>query len=189
MALLRDKRLQHLLYGAIPGLGLMWSLKAGLSPGLEIHFLGMTTLTLIFGWDLAICAGTIALAGLTLPGKESLQLMPVTGIWLVVVPALVTKGILVVVEWRLPRNLFVYLLLVAFFGGGVATATGGTGLVLTLIAADLHTVEKVIDEYWLLLPLIMFPEALLNGILMTGMLVYFPDWVRTFDARRYLDSP
>ena len=71
----------------------------------------------------------------------------------------------------------------------MATATGGTGLALTLIAADLHTVEKVIDEYWRLLPLIMLPEALLNSILMAGMLVYFPDWVRTFDGRRYLDSP
>lgn len=38
------------------------------------------------------------------------------------------------------------------------------------------------------LPLIMFPEGLLNGIIMTGMMVFHPDWIRTFDARHYIDE-
>ena len=36
--------------------------------------------------------------------------------------------------------------------------------------------------------LIMFPEGMLNGIIMTGLMVFYPDWIRTFDARKYIDE-
>lgn len=61
--LARERNIQHLLFGAAVVLMLMWTLRAGISPGLSIHFMGMTTLTLMFGWDLAICAGSAALIG------------------------------------------------------------------------------------------------------------------------------
>ena len=52
--LLANRVLQHMLFGATVLLTVMWSIRAGISPGLGIHFLGLTVLTLVFGWDLAI---------------------------------------------------------------------------------------------------------------------------------------
>lgn len=184
----RERGIQHLLFGAAVVLMLMWSLRAGLSPGLSIHFIGMTTLTLMFGWDLAICAGSAALIGLTLIGRESWPDLPLNGLCWVVIPSLVSLAVLRIVEAMLPRNFFVYLFLCAFLGGGLSAAAGGLSMGSLLWLADVYPWSKIYHEYVRYLPLIMFPEGLLNGIIMTGMMVFHPDWIRTFDARRYIDE-
>lgn len=187
-ALLAEPRLQHLFFGAVVLLALTWSFRAGLSEGLSIHFLGMTTLTLMFGWDLAVIAGCLAYFGLTLFGGESWNMLPVNMLAMAVIPASVSVLILRLVERTLPPNFFVYLILVAFFGGGVASVSGGLSLALVLGLDEVHTWTKIYHEYVRYLPLILFPEGLINGIIMTAMMVFHPDWIRTFDAKRYIDD-
>lgn len=186
--LLQERRLQHLLFGATVCLMLMWTMRAGLSPGLSIHFLGVTTLTLMFGWDLAILSGTLAMLGMTLIGQESWDTLSVNILCSVIVPALASLGVLRLVEARLPRNFFVYLFLCAFFGAGVATAVAGMVMALLLWVDGVYPWARIYLEYVRFLPLIMFPEGLLNGIIMTAMMVFHPDWIRTFDARLYIDE-
>ncbi|WP_151704071.1 energy-coupling factor ABC transporter permease [Nitrincola alkalilacustris] len=186
--LLRERGIQHLLFGSAMILVLMWSFRAGISPGLSIHFLGMTALTLMFGWDLAIVAGLLALAGLTLTGRESWELFSLNGLCMVVLPALISYGVLRLVERRLPKNFFIYMFLCAFLGAGVAIAGSGLSYALILWLDDVYPWSRIYQEYIILLPLIMLPEGLLNGIIMTGMMVFHPDWIRTFDARAYIDD-
>lgn len=181
-------RLQHLLLGATVALMFMWSMRAGISPGLSIHFLGVTALTLMFGWDLAILAASVALLGMTLLGKESWDGFSANGVCSILVPVLVSYLILRYVEWKLPKNFFVYLFLCAFLGAGVASASAGLSSAFLLWLNDVYTWAKIEHEYIRYLPLIMFPEGLLNGIVMTGMMVFLPDWVRTFDAKVYIDE-
>ena len=50
----RDEALQHSFYGAALVLALLWQMRAGLSPGLGIHILGITAVTLMTGWGLAV---------------------------------------------------------------------------------------------------------------------------------------
>lgn len=184
----RERGIQHLLFGAAVVMMALWTLRAGISPGLSIHFVGMTTLTLMFGWDLAIFAGSAALIGLTLIGREDWSAFPLNALCFVVIPALVSIGVLRLVEWRFPKNFFVYLFLCAFLGGGVAAMSGGMSMGTILWLADTYPWSKIYHEYVRYLPLIMFPEGLINGIIMTGMMVFHPDWIRTFDARHYIDE-
>ena len=186
--LAENRRLQHLLFGATAGLMLMWSMRAGISPGLSIHFLGITALTLMFGWDLAILSASLALLGMTLIGKESWDGFTANGICSIVVPVMVSYGILRYVEWKLPKNFFIYLFLCAFVGAGIASASAGLSSALLLWLDGVYSWAKIEHEYIRYLPLIMFPEGLMNGIVMTGMMVYLPDWVRTFDAKVYIDE-
>jgi len=186
--LAQEKRLQHLLFGATVVLMLMWTMRAGLSPGLSIHFLGMTTLTLMFGWDLAMLAGSLALLGMTLIGRESWDTLSINVLCSVIVPVLASIAVLRLVEAKLPRNFFVYLFLCAFFGAGIATAVAGMVMALLLWADGVYAWGKIYLEYVRFLPLIMFPEGLLNGIIMTAMMVFHPDWIRTFDAKKYIDD-
>lgn len=186
--LVRERGVQHLLLGSTVVLMFMWSLRAGLSAGLAIHFLGMTTMTLLFGWDLALCAGVVALAGTTLVGREFWPMFPVNSFCYVILPVAISHSVLRVVEWKLPKNFFIYLLLCAFIGGGIAAVAGGLAMAGLLGLAGIYPWSKIVDEYVTYLPLILFPEGLLNGIIMTGMMVYYPDWIRTFDPRRYLDG-
>src|SRR5690625_721480 len=46
----------------------LWILKTGIQPGLDVHFLGLTAVTLMLGWRLSIVVAPIVLLLLTLFG-------------------------------------------------------------------------------------------------------------------------
>lgn len=186
--IVENRGLQHLFLGATVVLLVMWSMRAGISPGLSIHFLGLTALTLILGWDLAILSATLVLLGMTLIGTESWQGFSINGLCLVAIPALLTHAIQRFVESRFPKNFFVYQFLCGFVGAGIVIAVSGLSMMAVLWLSGAYTWAKITAEYIQYLPLIMFPEGLMNGILMTGIMVFYPDWVRTFDAKVYIDD-
>lgn len=186
--LFSSRQLQHLFLGTTVALMVLWQMRAGISPGLGIHFLGVTVLTLMFGWDLAILSASVALLGSTLMGQESWNGFAVNGLCTIVIPVLVSYAVLRWVEAKFPPNFFVYLFLCAFLGAGIATLCGGLSMGFLLWISDVYSGARIHHEYIQYLPLIMFPEGLLNGIIMTGMMVFYPDWIRTFDAKKYIDE-
>ncbi|WP_027858850.1 energy-coupling factor ABC transporter permease [Marinobacterium jannaschii] len=186
--LFSNRALQHLFFGATVVLMLMWTMRAGISPGLAIHFLGVTALTLVFGWDLAILAATLALLGMALIGIESWDGLALNGVCSVLLPVLVTSLLLKQVEARLPKNFFIYLFICGFAGAGISAAVAGSSTVAVLWLEGVYDWARIHREYVMYLPLIMFPEGLLNGILLTGIMVFYPDWIRTFNAREYIDD-
>lgn len=183
-----NRVLQHMLFGATVLLLVLWSMRAGISPGLGIHFLGLTVMTLVFGWDLAVLASTVVLLGMVLIGKESWDSLFVQGVCYVLLPVATTYAIYWFVENRMAKNFFVFLFIGGFIGAGIATAVGGLATSAVLVLDGVYDFNKVYMEYIRYLPLIMFPEGLLNGIFLTGMMVFHPDWVRYFDAHRYIDE-
>ena len=58
----------HVFSGSIVGLLLLWTMRAEIQPGFVWHLSGMVTLTLMFGWSLALLAGSVALLGTVLFG-------------------------------------------------------------------------------------------------------------------------
>jgi uncharacterized membrane protein len=46
----------------------VWSMNAGITPGLSLRFLLVTALTLMHGWQLAVVGGALALAVLNVVG-------------------------------------------------------------------------------------------------------------------------
>ena len=51
-----------------------------------------------------------------------------------------------------------------------------------------HNMDRVWREYVPLFPLMFFPEAVLNGMLMSILVAMRPQWVSSFDDRHYLDG-
>ncbi|MAY43215.1 MULTISPECIES: energy-coupling factor ABC transporter permease [unclassified Neptuniibacter] len=186
--LLANRVLQHMLFGATVLLTVMWSIRAGISPGLGIHFLGLTVLTLVFGWDLAILSATVVLLGMALIGKESWDGLFINGVCSILLPVATTHLISKFVDKRLEKNFFVFLFVCGFFAAGISTAVAGLATSMVLVLDGVYSLEKVFLEYIRYLPLIMFPEGLMNGIFLTGMLVFHPDWVRSFEAKSYIDE-
>lgn len=186
--ILRERGIQHLLFGSAALLVLLWQLRAGVTDYLTIYFLGLTTLTLMFGWDLAVLVGSVVMLVMTLLGVESWQMLPVNLVCNVVIPAWVSITVLRVVEARLPKNFFVYMFLCAFAGAGLAVGVSGLSMALILWLDGIYSWTKIYHDYAQYLPLIMLPEGLINGIIMTGMMVFHPDWIRTFDAKIYIDD-
>lgn len=183
-----DRRLQHVYLGATVAVLLLWSLRAGLSSGLAIHLLGMTTLTLMWGWALALIAPALVGAGLLLAGIENGQTLGMLYLCAGVLPVATSWTVFRLADRHLPRHLFVYLFVSVFANAALASVAGSLLRALLLAAAGVYGWFRLSQEYLLLLPLVALPEALLNGFIMTLLVAFRPHWVVTFDDQRYLDK-
>ena len=179
---------QHVLFAAMVILLLIWGLKAGISPGLGFHHLGATIFTLMFGWAFAIISLSVVLA-ISLAAQDPDWLsFGVNGLFSIAVPVLVSHFILRFSEKRLPDNFFIYIFVVAFFGAGIAVACSRLSATLMLYLVTAYPDATLINESIRYLPLFMFPEAFVTGMLISVFVVYRPEWVATFDDERYING-
>lgn len=183
---LRDSESSHVLAGTSVGVLVLWTMDAGFAEGMNLHLLGATLLTLMFGWQFALIAMSIVLAGTTLTGAAGWGVFAVNALLLAVTPVAFSQIIYRLVDRHLPNHFFIYIFLPAFFGA--AAAMGAVGLLSAgvLGLSGVYTGEYIHYNFLRYLPLIMFPEAFITGMLVTLFVVYQPRWVRTFDDARYL---
>ena len=184
--LLNNKPGQHVYFGAMVMLLLLWGLKAGVSPGLGFHHLGAMLFTLMFGWPLAIFGlTTIMLASVLLQHNELIGL-GVNGCLSIAIPVFTSYAVLKLSQKYLPDNFFVYIFVVAFFGAGIAVAVSRLSSIVLLSLVNAYPETKLIEESLLYIPLFMFLEMFVTGMLISVFVVYKPDWVITFDDDRYI---
>jgi uncharacterized membrane protein len=178
-ALLARLERQRALGMAIVLLPMLWSMSPGLPGGVQLQLLGMTTVTLVFGWQLAIVSGVIAGLVMLVVGTWVAAAVPVNLVLTVVVPVAVTVLILAAANRLRRTNLFVYLLGVGFGGSILA-------LMASLLVGSWVT-DPGLDHAVVLL--LAFPEGFLNGALVSALTVFYPELVRTYDDVRYLGKP
>lgn len=177
---------QHVYFGAMVMLLLLWGIKAGISPGLGFHHLGATLFTLMFGWPLAIFGlATIMLASVLMQHNELIGL-GVNGCLSIIIPVFTSYLVLKLSQKYLPDNFFIYIFVVAFFGAGFAVAASRLSSIVLLSLVNAYPDTKLIEESLLYTPLFMFPEMFITGMLISIFVVYKPDWVMTFDDERYI---
>lgn len=184
--LLENQSGQHVYFGAMVMLLLLWGIKAGVSPGLGFHHLGATLFTLMFGWPLAIFGLTIIMFTTVFMQHNELISLGVNGCLSIVIPVLSSYAVLKLSQKYLTDNFFVYIFVVAFFGAGLAVAASRFSSILLLSLVNAYPETKLIEESLLYMPLFMFPEAFITGMLISIFVVYKPDWVVTFDDERYI---
>ncbi len=187
---LADSGQLNVWLGTLVLLILVWSMKAGVKPGLNMHLLGATMLTLMFGRELAVVGFSLVLAGVTLNngllGRAGWEAYALNAIVLAVFPPLVADAIRRAVDRWLPGNFFVYVFVTAFFGSALTVAAAGLLACGVLWAAGVYPLSVLTEDYLPYYFLLGFAEAWLNGALITLMVVYLPHWVGSFDDRRYL---
>lgn len=177
---------QHLCLGGAIVLVPLWTLRAGLHEGLEIHFLGLTSLTLLLGWRLALLAPCLTLLLLAYFGVIPLADIGWQALIGVALPV-ATSWLLFLGSWAwLPRHLFVYLFVAAFLGGALSISAKVIASALLMGVSGTYSWHTISADYLSIWPLLLFPEALLNGMTMTLLAVYRPHWVNTFFDREYL---
>ena len=159
----KDNALQHSFFGAAVVLGFVWQLRAGISPGLAIHIFGITVITLMLGWALAVLAGLLALVITVITGREPLIMFAANGLITVMVPAIVSHGIMLWERRRDFRNFFAYIFFCGFFGAGISVAAAGGVMCLMLWSSGVYTFDQLVHEYIRYLPLFMIPEGFVNG--------------------------
>ncbi|HEX8963789.1 MAG TPA: energy-coupling factor ABC transporter permease [Rhodocyclaceae bacterium] len=174
--------------GGIVTLMLMWSMKAGATPGLNLHLLGATAFTLMFGRQLAILGLSVVMAAVTYNGGAGWDAYALNVLITAVFPCVFADALLRIVERYLPPNFFVYVFVATFFGAAMAAVSTGLVSSLVLWIAGVYPAELLFGEYFPYYILLGFAEAWLNGAAITMMVVYYPSWVGSFDDRRYLND-
>ena len=189
LEVLSDSRRQHLLFGTVLGVFLLWLVRRDFDSGVSFHFIGMTVVTLLLDWPLALLGGLLAQIGLIAIGRQDLLALGVNGVLLVLLPVLITEGCALLVERAQPRNLFVYIFCCGFFPAALAALCclmAGLGL---LALDGRFAMPPWLDDFIGYLWLVTFPEAFINGTLVTALVVFCPDWLETFNRTRYLQAP
>ena len=189
LEVLSDSRRQHLLFGTVLGVFLLWLVRRDFDSGVSFHFIGMTAVTLLLDWPLALLGGLLAQIGLIAIGRQDLLALGVNGVLLVLLPVLITEGCALLVERAQPRNLFVYIFCCGFFPAALAALCcllAGLGL---LALDGRFAMPPWLDDFIGYLWLVSFPEAFINGTLVTALVVFCPDWLETFNRTRYLQAP
>ncbi|MBV7316595.1 energy-coupling factor ABC transporter permease [Shewanella sp. NIFS-20-20] len=164
----------------------LWLMDASIHPSLHLHFLGLTLCMLMFGWRLATVA-------LLLPSM-AFSLLVLEQPWQFFAYSLIAISLPLFVSYvvyhrcfhLLPHHVFVYI-----FCGGFLNAAVTLLVHLLLWAGFVYMTTEVSGEYlWdnylTIAPLLMFPEALLNGMLITLLVVYRPQWLYDYSDRIYL---
>ena len=184
--LVQKQESQHVFLGAIVMLLTIWGIKAGISPGLGFHHLGATLFTLMFGWPLGIVGLTLTMTASLLLQASDWASLGINGLLSIMIPIGVSYGILKLSQKWLPDNFFIYIFICAFFGAGIAIAVSRVSAIALLSIMHAYPDEQLIEESLQYIPLFMFPEAFVTGMLISIFVVYRPDWVATFDDERYI---
>jgi len=183
---LLDPRHLNALCGGIVVLTLAWHMRASAHPGLEMHLLGATLMTLVGGARLALIALTTVLVATTLNGDAAWTQLGTNAIVTVLVPVGTSAMVLRFVERHLPPNFFVYIFVGAFLGAGLSALLAGAAATALLLISGSYAFDTVTVEFAPYFLLLAFSEAWLTGILMTALVIYRPEYVSTFDDARYL---
>ena len=178
----------HLVAGGAVACLLLWLLNIRMIDGLVLHLLGVTTLTLVVGWSLALLAGSCALLALIVAADLSWGGFPLAWLFTVALPA-TTSWLLARALYR-PRlrNPFFYILGAGFAGGALVVLVDAVLALVLFKAVDLERWVEGALAFWPLIFLVMFSEGFINGMCIAALAVFHPDAVKTFDDRFYLDD-
>lgn len=182
----RDKAFQHFTFFVLFGLFLLWSAQASVKEGLNIHFLGLTCFTLVYGWRTAFVL-TIPVA-LAMVLTDNLAFENLANFLLLssLLPILTSYAIYYFSYRYLNRNIFIYIFVAGFFSGGATSSIHLISNTLFQLWQGDHQWQAIRDNYFIFLPLLAFPEGLLNGMGAAILSVYKPEWLRTFSDKHYL---
>ncbi len=166
-------------------LALMWQTDASVLDHLSIHFLALTSLVLVFGLRLSALLFVLVIALQWLMSDQSPEQLLWTLVcgWLVLA---LNYAVYLLCYQYLQRHLFVYLFVGAFLNSALALVV--FMLLQAWGQADYYSSEQLYQGYLIFIPLAALPEALLNGMAMTLLVIYKPQWVYTFYQRVYLSG-
>lgn len=178
----------HVYFGACVVLLLLWNTRVGVLPALNFHLLGVTAMTLMFGWQFAVFGVLAVTIGSILSQHGHWASLGLNALVMGCVPILVTELLLRVAQRRLPHNFFIYVYINGFLAAGLSILGAsllGAGLMWLV---DTDSSKWLTYQYLPYLPLVFFSEAIINGMIMTAMVALRPGWVASFDDKLYINN-
>lgn len=182
----KEKAFQHLVFATLFFFSILWATQAGVKEGLQIHFLALTTLTMMYGWRMAFLISIPAMLVNHLLHDVSLLQLPTPLVLSALLPIFISYLVFLLSYHYLPRNIFVFIFVAGFFNGAI---TGSLHLLINSfyhLSVGHYDWETIQHNYFIFVPLLAFPEGLLNGMSLAVLTVFKPEWLRVFSDRDYI---
>lgn len=181
-----DGRNSHVFFGALVGMLILWVLRTDMGVGVAYHLLVVTALTLMVGWQFALMGGSLVLAGVTLAGFGGwIDFFPSAVVELLL-PITVTWVILMLARAWLPKHFFVFVFVNGFFAGAATVLVSAWAAAAILLLGTDMDYLVLHDNFIIYFPLMLFPEAILNGWIVTILVGLRPEWIATFSDDEYI---
>ncbi|NAW82034.1 hypothetical protein CAG69_08290, partial [Vibrio sp. V43_P6S15P86] len=174
----KEKAFQHLVFATLFFFSILWATQAGVKEGLQIHFLALTTLTMMYGWRMAFLISIPAMLVNHLLHDVSLLQLPTSLVLSALLPIFISYLVFLLSYHYLPRNIFVFIFVAGFFNGAI---TGSLHLLINSfyhLSVGHYDWETIQHNYFIFVPLLAFPEGLLNGMSLAVLTVFKPEWLR-----------
>lgn len=185
---LGDSEQLNVWLGMVVLLMVVWSMLAGVKPGLSLHLLGATVFTLCFGPHLAFIGLSLVTAGVILNGDSSFVVFAVNALLLAGV-GVGSSHLFYRLFYRFfPKHFFVYIFINGFFAAALNVLVVGLCITLFMTVLDIYSWEYLSAEYLPYFFLLAFSEAWLSGMALTVFVLYRPSWVLTFDDSLYMSD-
>ncbi|MGA7817776.1 hypothetical protein [Caballeronia sp.] len=181
---IQDGTLQHVWFGIVVAVTVLWACNTWFEEGPAIHLLGATLIVTLFDWQLALVAmaATTGLAAVVL--DASWPGVPVTFVLFGALPVAVSAVLQKAIHAWIPRSLFVFILGQGFLTSACSVAVACcAGLLLQIALAGTELV--IPTGFTLAASLLVAGEAVFTGVFTILISVYRPAWITTFDVRRY----
>jgi uncharacterized membrane protein len=185
---LLDAKLTHVFFGATVALLFLWQMEAQVQPGLSYHLLGLTAVTLMFGWSFATIAASLALLGVYLNSGSAWEGYALNALVAGVLPITLTQVFLILIRWYLPKQFFVYVLVNGFLTAGLVGVAMGYIAAWLLVGSGAYTMAELSQTVLPFFPLMFLPEAMLNGWIMVILVAFRPHWVYSFSDLEYING-
>jgi uncharacterized membrane protein len=176
----------HVFLGSVVALIVLWHLRGQIQPGLSFHLLGLTTITLMFGWSMALIAASLTLVAVSLNAGYGWYGMIASVLTTILIPITLTQVCLVLARSWLPKHFFIYVLGNGFFTAWLVAYVSGYTAVELLVMSDAYArtdLEVTIIPFF---PMMFFPEAIINGWIITILVLFCPNWVHSFSDEQYV---
>ncbi|MCE9776636.1 energy-coupling factor ABC transporter permease [Shewanella algae] len=184
--LLADKSLQWRALLSTLAINGLWLLNASVTEGIHAHFLALVTLMLMFGWRLASVLMLLPVSFFCLFVYHQPWMLGPMMLFAVCLPLLLALTVHSLSYHKLPKHLFVFIFVAGFLNAGLSVVSHILAWSTYLWVSTDYSVAYLVDNYLLLIPLLGFPEALLNGMAVTLLVVYRPEWLYDYSDRVYL---
>lgn len=158
----------------------LWQMRAGIGAAPQVHLVGATYLTLMFGWRLAL----LGLAGVS----AASAVVSGSGLAGACVDALLFGAVPASLSWLLgratvrwlPRNPFVFILVDGFLGAALVLAASGAISAAVLYLGSTLAPERLLDDYLMVFLLLPYAEGFVTGAVLAWLSMFYPDQVRAY---------
>lgn len=183
-----DRPAQNVWLGMSLIVFLVWQFAAQIDQGISFHFLLMTMMTLMFGWQFALMGATLAVIGLAFYLPTGWQAIGINVVFMALLPILITQGFVKLSEKYLEQNFFVYVFFNGFLAAGVASVVVLLAGGALMLANEVHSLAKLEQVFFPFIPLMAIPEGFINGMLMAVIIALKPEWISSFHDRTHING-